>query len=209
MKHNEQYYFESFWISNLEMGSKIWACTTAALKKETDNKLAYLIDTKQMEQTQVVLSPHSQHFQSHRQAGELPRADLQSYHHIWHFHWDFLNAHRPKEGLQRTRYMKLRCYRDCRAGTENTVNASGKNYLKYLKYLKANVTNTDTQPLQGFGQYAIPSHSWEEWEEGPAGTKTPKFKYHLCNHTLLSPLSSWSASFQRGKPAQEDNQGQK
>lgn len=51
--------------------------------------------------------------------------------------------------------MKLRCYWDCRAGTENMGKASGKNYLKYLKYFKANVTNTDTHPLQGFGQYAI------------------------------------------------------
>lgn len=64
-----------------------------------------------MEQTQVVLSPHSLHFQSHRQGGELPRADLQSYQHTWDFHCDFPNCHRPEEGLQRTAYMKQRCYR--------------------------------------------------------------------------------------------------
>lgn len=82
--------------------------------------------------------------------------------------------------------MKLRCYRDCRAGTENTGNASGKNYLKYLKYLKANVTNADTHPLQGFGQYAIPSHSWEEWEEGLGGPKRPNSNI-ICVTTHCSP----------------------
>lgn len=100
----------------------------------------------------------------------------------------------------------------CRAGTENMRNPSGKNYLKYLKYLKANVSNEDTHPLQGFRQYALsgtfplfPLTPVKSGEKDKQHNQTPTFKYHLCgpqgsNYTPLSPLSSRSASSQRGNP---------
>lgn len=139
-----------------------------------------------MEQTQVVLSPHPQHFQNHRQTGELSRADLQSYHHIWDFHCDFLNPHRPEEGLQKPTFTYITKVLPSlgRAGTENTGNASRKNHLKCLKYLKANVTNKDIHPLQGFGQYAVlgtcPLFPGRSGEKDQQHNQISVFKYHLC-----------------------------